>query len=528
MQRVKKCAKISINNSRQKLEDGKMLSLAIRNTAKLVREKSKEENVRLGRLFTKKASAKLMAEMVELDTKKSSYTVLDPGAGTGILSAAVIERICRECPECKQIFVTAYEPRPEFYDMLTDNLERIRKKCRHDYDVRLYPTVYRENYLTESKNHYTVTFFDTVPDRYDIVICNPPTDLTDKTSAEALAVGGITQVRTSLAYLFLKLAKEHVDEAGQLVFVLPTTFATASALTPLRRELKETLKIRRIHLFIGKGKNASRAVPLKSSFYVALKKTEENPSVLITTSLAEPKAGAVTTLPELDYDFVVDSADGSLTLPKSIEDTKIVGYISTFPETLTSLGLKMSTGLVLDSRCEELLFTDSVPGTVPLIRPIAIKGGTVRFPLPIRKQYIAPKTTNIIQKNKNMIMVKRVPSGSDERFVNCGIYLAAQLPAYRYISTHNKINYIDMKNPGEEMSARLVFGLFALFNSTIYDRYISIVSKSKQINSKEMRNLRLPPRNLIENIGMRLMETRQTSVAVCDQIVNPTLHIITK
>jgi adenine-specific DNA-methyltransferase len=78
------------------------------------------------------------------------------------------------------------------------------------------------------------------------------------------------------------------------------------------------------------------------------------------------------------------------------------------------------------------------------------------------------------------------------------------------------------------MCARLAFGLFALLNSTIYDRYVSIVSKSKQINAKELRDLPLPPRNLIENMGMRLMALRQTSVAACDQIVNPTLHIIEK
>jgi adenine-specific DNA-methyltransferase len=106
--------------------------------------------------------------------------------------------------------------------------------------------------------------------------------------------------------------------------------------------------------------------------------------------------------------------------------------------------------------------------------------------------------------------------------------MAAQLPSYRYISTHNKINFIDTKEKTGEISPRLAFGLFALLNSTIYDRYISIVSKSKQINSKEMRELPLPPRNIIENIGMRLMSARQTSVTVCDQIVNPTLHIISK
>jgi len=172
-----------------------MLNLAVRNTAKLVREKSKSENVRLGRLFTKKDAARIMAGSFRLDAEKSSYTVLDPGAGTGILTAALIERICKEAKGCKQIFVTCYENNPEFCDMLEDNLERIRKKCRHDYDVRLFVSVYRENYLTESKNHYTVTFFDTALDKYDLIICSPPTELYEKSSLEALSTGGVTQLK---------------------------------------------------------------------------------------------------------------------------------------------------------------------------------------------------------------------------------------------------------------------------------------------------------------------------------------------
>ena len=78
------------------------------------------------------------------------------------------------------------------------------------------------------------------------------------------------------------------------------------------------------------------------------------------------------------------------------------------------------------------------------------------------------------------------------------------------------------------MSARFAYGLFALLNSTIYDRYVSIVSKSKQINAKEFRELPLPPAHLIENMGMRLMALRTTDTASCDAIVNPTLHIIDK
>ena len=503
-----------------------MLNLAVRNTAKLIREKSKSENIRLGRLFTKKDTARLMAEMVSLDKTKTAYTLLDAGAGTGILSAALVERICKECPSLDQIFLTCYESNAEFADMLEDNLERIRKKCRHDYDVKLFVTVYRENYLTDAKKHYTVTFFDTIPDRYDIVISNPPTEFAEKYSEDAEGVGGISQLKLSKAFLFLKNAKESVDEGGQLVMMLPTTFSSASALAPLRKEISESLSLTRIHLFVGKQKNESRAVPLKKSFIASYVNLDRPDTVTVSTSYDNGKSAVE--LGALPYGFIVDELSGALTLPKSVEDTKIVKYISTFPETLESIGLKMSCGLIVDSKCEGLLFTEPGEGTVPLIRAHSIKDGLTVFPQPIKKQYLAPVSPSLIQQNKNMILIKRVPAKSDERFINASVYLASDLAQYKYISTHNKINFIDTKDKNAEIPARLAFGLFALLNSDIYERYVSIVSKSRQINSKEMRSLPLPPRNVIENIGMRLMSLKDTSVAACNSVVNPTLHIIEK
>lgn len=503
-----------------------MLNLAVRNTGKLIREKSKAENVRLGRLFTKKDTARLMASMLNIDEEKTAFTILDPGAGTGILSAAAVEEVCKRAPKCRQIFLTCYETNPDFLPMLHDNLERIRKKCRHDYDVKLYVTVYEEDYIIDAKNHYTVVFFDTVADKYDIIIANPPTELCEKGSLTANSAGGVTQLKVSLAYLFLRMASGHLEDGGQLVIVLPTSYATASAVAPLRKEISELLAVDKLHLFVGKQKNMKRAVPLKKNFIISYVKGEKPEKVKASTSTDAGKN--ITELPLLDYGFVVDKESGVLTLPKSIEDTKIVNFFATLPETLTSLGLKMSTGLVVDSKCEGLLFTEPIKASVPLIRAATIQNGQMNFPQPIKRQYIAPVNPSLIQKNKNLIIIKRVPAKSDERFVNSAIYLASQLPSFKYISTHNKINFIDTKDKNSEMCARFAFGLFALLNSTIYDRYISIVSKSKQINSKEMRSLPLPPRNIIENIGMRLMDSRQTSVAACDRIVNPTLHIIEK
>ena len=186
----------------------------------------------------------------------------------------------------------------------------------------------------------------------------------------------------------------------------------------------------------------------------------------------------------------------------------------------------MSTGLVVDSKCPGLLSDTEVPGSISLLRQSSIVLGGTLFPAPdTKKQYLLAENASLFQRNKNMIIIKRIPAKSDERFINSATYFAGQRPANQYISTHNKINFIDTKNPKDEMNTWLTFGLFALLNSTIYDRYVSIISKSAQINSQEMKNLPLPPRGLIETIGAKLMELRNMSVAACDAVVNSALHI---
>ena len=506
-----------------------MLALAVRNTNKLVREKSKSENIRLGRLFTKRDCAKLMADMLSIDPERDTYTVLVPGAGTGILAAAVIEKICKSSSLCRQIFVSCYENNEEFADMLEDNLERIRKKCRHDYDVKLFSTVYRENYLTESRNHYTVTFFDEIPDKFDIIIANPPSEIYDKSSPETICVGGITQLKTKAQHLFLKLAGTHLEDGGQLVFMLPSETATAAALAPLRRDIMSSLTLSRIHLFTGKQKNPKRPVPIGKNSVFAFKKTDTKDDIYISVSTDWGTPDKTAILPPLPYTLIVKDGGTAITLPKSVEEARIAKYISSFPETISSLGLKVSTGVVIDTRCEKLLLDEPMDTSVPIIRPASMQNGQIVFPMDgVHRQYLSPLDTRLLQKNKNMIIIKRIPAVSDDRFLKASIYLAGQMPKYRYISTHNKINYIDTKDKNGEICARLAFGLFALLNSTIYDRFVSVFSKSKQINAKELKSLPLPPRNIIENIGMRLMAARDLSTSACDKIVNPTLHIIEK
>ena len=245
--------------------------------------------------------------------------------------------------------------------------------------------------------------------------------------------GGVTQLKINTAFLFARMATRHLEEDGQLVILLPTTYATASSLTSLRREMAEKLSVRRIHLFIANQKNVARSVPLKKNFIIAYRNGEKPTNITVTTSKDSGKL--ITELPPLAYDFVVDKDSGMLTLPKSTEDTNIVRYISDFPETLASLGLKMSTGLVIESKCKNMLFNNPIDETIPVLRAASMKGGLVEFPRPIPNQYLAPTSPSLMQKNKNLIIIKRIPAKSDERFVNSAIYLSSWLPAYKYAHT---------------------------------------------------------------------------------------------
>ncbi|MDO5392712.1 MAG: hypothetical protein Q4F24_16700, partial [Eubacteriales bacterium] len=62
--------------------------------------------------------------------------------------------------------------------------------------------------------------------------------------------------------------------------------------------------------------------------------------------------------------------------------------------------------------------------------------------------------------------------------------MAKNYPQYAKISTQNKINFVD--GLLGEMSECLVYGLYVLFNSTLYDEYYRILNGSTQVNATEV------------------------------------------
>lgn len=490
-----------------------MLNMAVRNTKKLIREKSKEQNIRIGRFFTKKGTAALMSVLIR-PKNAEHISILDPGAGTGILSAAVLERLCQSATPPKTVELVCYENDAMMLPMLEYNLQRLRRRVRHDYGVKLITTLRTENFVLAAA--------DDAGGCFDYVIQNPPSELLAKDSAETQALESLCAGATDIAFLFAAMGIKMLKDGGEMVALLPTAYARGVYLDRIRLYIMERAHIAKLHLFSTKARESGTIDPIRGDMVVKFVKTpvSEGQTLAISSSYSDGDGGDITVLPPFPYHRIVNPDNGMLLLLKSEEEAEILTRVESLPETMTSLGLRMRTGLTLESRYPDSLRTEATDGAIPLIHPKSIRDGIVHLPT---EKYIIPVIPSLAQKNKNMLFIKRVPAKSDKRHLLCGAYLASQLPHCEKISTHNKLNYIDYADD-REMDPAMLFGLYGVLSSDLYEKYCTILSKAPQINTADYGNLPLPPVKTLREIGNQLLLSRLFTPKVCSVVVQNVLR----
>ena len=90
-------------------------------------------------------------------------------------------------------------------------------------------------------------------------------------------------------------------------------------------------------------------------------------------------------------------------------------------------------------------------------------------------------------------------------------YTSKKYPQYK------KINFVD--GLMTEMSECLVYGLYVIFNSTLYDEYYRILNGSTQVNSTEINAMPIPDLESIQEMGKKLMQSKDMSENNCNMIL---------
>ena len=96
-------------------------------TTKYIEQMPKAQRKKYGQFFTSKETAVFMAELFDLKSVSGPVSILDPGAGSGILSTALIERMQRVASITK-IELVCYESDANILELLRSNLDWV---CDH-------------------------------------------------------------------------------------------------------------------------------------------------------------------------------------------------------------------------------------------------------------------------------------------------------------------------------------------------------------------------------------------------------------
>ena len=496
-----------------------MLDHIAQQTDNYIMSKPKDMRKSLGQFFTSKATARFMAELFDIP-HKDTIKILDPGAGSGILSAAIIEVIDKSHPAIKNIELTCYETNCDIITLLIENIEFIKRLAR----VKLTAEIISDDYLLSQADDFTGTLSaSATQQKYDIVIGNPPYFKLAKDAPEAVSMPEVCYGAPNIYFLFASMSLFNLCENGEMVYIIPRSWTSGAYFFRFRNYLLHHGKITDIHIFASRKKVFDNEDVLQETMIMKLRKTNITPSTVRITSSTDSKDFSMKTELIMPYGIVVSGREQYVYLITSQEEAEVLQKVNAFEKPMPSMGLKMKTGLTVDFRNRELLRNSNGDNIVPLFYSQHIKDGRVVFPIGKENEYMSDELPGMVQINRNYLFVKRFTAKEERRRLQCAVYFANNYPEYEKISTQNKINFIDTTD-NSEMTEELVCGLYIVLNSTLYDIYYRILNGSTQVNATEMNTIPIPARNDLERLGRKLIEHGDYSTEYCDRILEEVVY----
>lgn len=492
-----------------------ILSKVIDNTKAFLEEMPKAVRKKKGQFFTSKETAKYMADMFDLSILPEQITILDPGAGSGILSAAIIDRL-NEVGSFKSIRLTCYETDPEIKPVLENTLALIKALSAIPLEYELIS----EHYILTQQHDFKEDLFATQnPPKYDLIIGNPPYLRIMRDDSSALAMPSVVHGAPNLYFLFASMSLFNLKNNAEMVYIIPRSWTSGLYFLHFRRYFLTYGKLLHIHLFVSRDKVFKEEEVLQETMIIKVKKTDIKPDcVRITSSQSNNDFNKITSL-AVPYSSVVTGKDLYVFLPTTTEEMNAIHKIHSYDHTLPEEGLRMRTGIVVDFRQWDELRAEPGEHIVPLFYSQHIRDGRVHHnPSGKGFDWIIDEKPGLIQKNKNYVFCKRFTAKEERRRLQCGIYLASDFPEYSFIGTQNKINYVDFTD-GAEMDLQMAYGVYALLNSTLFDIYYRVLNGSTQVNSTEVNSIPVPSASTIRLIGERMIASGDLTTPMCDSIV---------
>ena len=95
----------------------RIIDHVIATTNEYIEQMPKQVRKKNGQFFTSKETALFMASLFDLPSDKKEVSILDPGAGSGILTAALVQKII-DSKKIENIKITCYDTNEDILGLL--------------------------------------------------------------------------------------------------------------------------------------------------------------------------------------------------------------------------------------------------------------------------------------------------------------------------------------------------------------------------------------------------------------------------
>lgn len=482
----------------------------------------RERQEAFGQFLTPSPVGDFMASLFH--SLPSAVRLIDAGAGAGALTAALVRRACAKGSGVKSIHATAYELDTKIVPALRETLEECESLCRKRR-ISFTAEIHHADFIQTMAGKLSGGLFSSAAPSFNVAIANPPYKKINTNSPERLALRSVGLETSNLYTGFVGLLARLLDDGGQLVAITPRSFCNGPYFRLFREDFLNRMALQRLHVFESRDAAFRDDSVLQENVIFHASKGNAQPPV-VTVSSSSGEAGAVITAKDFPFGKIVHANDAErfIHIPADTGHASATARLSDLPASLSSLGLTVSTGRVVDFRLKDSLRPAPVPGTVPLLYPCHFNGGTIHWPkLEARKPNAIldnEETRPWLVPSGLYLLTKRFTSKEERRRLVACLFDPADVKA-EWLGFENHLNYFHANGKG--LGRKLALGLFVYLNSTVVDQYFRCFSGHTQVNATDLRKLAYPDRATLEAMGDGLKRP-DASQDELDQLVEHHLH----
>jgi hypothetical protein len=289
---------------------------------------------------------------------------------------------------------------------------------------------------------------------------------------------------------------------GQVVAIIPRSFCNGPYYRSFRKFILERAAIRHIHLFDSRKKAFKDDKVLQENVIILLECEAEQGDVTVSTSTDDTFSDMKAHLLPFNRIVLPGNPEKFIHVPTSAGQNFIESS-SSIRCSVEDIGIKVSTGPVVDFRLKEFLRNISGSDTIPLLYPGHMRGFQAEWPKPNLKKPNAivrnAETEKYFYPTGFYCVVRRFSSKEEKRRVVASVVQPDDFGGVEVLGFENHLNVFHENKCG--LPETLAWGLAAYLNTTAVDENFRRFNGNTQVNATDLKLMKYPSRRALMSLG---------------------------